>query len=68
MPANREVGLAPERYFKPGDIPALTAKQAEFAQKPLSPEEKASQIKSISERYDWDRIAKETFKAYQEVT
>ena len=67
IPANREVGLAPERYFKPGDIPALMAKLSEFIQKPLSPEEKASQIKSISERYEWDKIAERTLEVYRRV-
>ncbi|MFA5163963.1 MAG: glycosyltransferase family 4 protein [Candidatus Omnitrophota bacterium] len=67
IPANREVGLAEERYFNPGDIKGLSDKIREFAAKPLSEEEKSRQIALIRENYDWDKIAKETLQVYRDI-
>ena len=67
IPANKEVGLPEERFFKAGDIEALAAKIAEYAKKPISEEERRAQIKTITEKYDWDKIADATFKVYSGV-
>ena len=56
IPANREVELAQERYFKPGDVEGLTSKIREFIDKPLSDEENRQQRDLIAQRYNWDRI------------
>lgn len=68
IPANREVGLPQERYFKPGDIIGLIEKIKEYAAKPLSAEEKSLQIKTIAGRYDWDSIARRTLEVYGNAT
>lgn len=65
IPANREVKLQNERYFKPGDIEQLRLKIVEYINNPLSPSEKESQLTQISQKYDWDKIARETLAAYR---
>ena len=65
IPANREVGLAEERYFKPGDVRALFNKMVEYSKKPPSAEEKVRQSAFIKEKYDWDRIAEKTLEVYK---
>jgi glycosyltransferase involved in cell wall biosynthesis len=67
IPANREVGLPEERYFKPGAVRDLAQKLVEFSGKTLSPEQKAKQAALLKERYDWDDIARRTLKVYQQV-
>jgi glycosyltransferase involved in cell wall biosynthesis len=65
IPANREVGLPEERLFKAGDIQALSIKIIEYIKKPMDAEEKAQQIKLISEKYNWDKIAEKTLDVYK---
>ena len=65
IPANRDVELPKERYFQAGDIAALAAKISEYTEKPLNSEEKTLQIKSISNKYDWDKIAEKTLEVYK---
>lgn len=67
IPANKEVGLAEERYFKAGDIEGLNAKIREFVAKPMTSEERSRQTALLKEKYDWDKIAEETLKIYREV-
>lgn len=67
IPANREVGLSEDRFFKPGDIKSLSGKIKEFINKPMSEGEKRSQIKLIAEKYDWTDIAKRTMEVYEKV-
>ena len=66
IPANKSVGiLTKDRFFKAGDIKALSEKIEEFTQKPLSREEKQTQISAVAQRYDWKRIAAETLEVYR---
>lgn len=65
IPANREVSLARERFFKPGDIKAIAGKLKEFINKPLSQQDKEKQVARIAEKYNWDKIADETLRVYQ---
>jgi len=67
IPANREVGLAQERYFKPGDISVLSEKIREFVAKPMTEEQKSRQIDLLKQKYNWDNIAEETLKVYQKL-
>ncbi len=67
IPANRNVDMPEERFFKPGDIQTLSAMISKFTEKRLTPEERDSQISMIRQRYDWDRISGETLKVYQKV-
>lgn len=64
IPANREVGLENERYFKPGDIDQLKSKIAEYMNKPLSISEKELQLAKISQKYNWNKIAEMTLSVY----
>jgi glycosyltransferase involved in cell wall biosynthesis len=65
IPANREVELSNDRYFKPGDISAIAQKLEMFINRPLSLDELSKQIKLVSERYDWDHIAEKTLEVYR---
>jgi glycosyltransferase involved in cell wall biosynthesis len=68
IPANRDVGLlAEDRFFKAGDINGLAKKINEFAVKPLSEEEKKTQLNGINEKYNWDKIAQKTMKVYESI-
>jgi glycosyltransferase involved in cell wall biosynthesis len=67
IPANRNVGLDDDRFFKAGDVNALAAKIKEFINKPFKEEERQRQIYMITEQYDWGKIAEDTLKVYQAV-
>lgn len=67
IPANREVKLSEERYFKTGDINELALKMSKFILFTMPEKEKQAQIKLVKERYNWDSIAEETLEVYQEV-
>jgi glycosyltransferase involved in cell wall biosynthesis len=65
--ANRNIELEKERFFKAGDVKSLTEKIKDFVNKPWTVEERQRQIKLISEKYNWMRIAKETLEVYKRV-
>jgi glycosyltransferase involved in cell wall biosynthesis len=67
IPANREVQLAENRYFKPGNIEELKAKLIEFSAKPLTDDDRRKQIAMVAERYNWDDIARRTLGVYESV-
>jgi glycosyltransferase involved in cell wall biosynthesis len=67
IPANRNVEFGEERFFKVGDIDALTEKIKEFISKPWGKDERKKQIDMIAERYNWKNIADETLKVYKKV-
>ncbi len=67
IPANREVELSEERYFKAGDVEGMARKLRQFMGRPLSAEEKDAQVKLVAERYDWGKIAGETLRVYEGV-
>ena len=67
IPANKEVELAEDRYFAPGDIKGLSAKLEEFIARTLTEEEKLNQIKYIEQNYDWGKIAEKTLEVYKTV-
>lgn len=64
IPANQEIGLPPERYFKPKDIASLAKKLEEFIKQPLSEAERQAQINMVEKKYDWDDIAERTLVVY----
>jgi glycosyltransferase involved in cell wall biosynthesis len=68
IPANREVSLPEDRFFKTGNVQQLAEKIIEFISKPLSVEEKTRQVSLISEKYDWGRIAQQTLEVYRLVS
>ncbi len=68
IPANREVNLEKERYFKPGDINCMTRKLNEFLGRPVIEEQDRKQrIQEIMDKYDWEQISKKTFEVYEEI-
>jgi len=67
IPANKEVGLSEERFFKAGDVEALAEKMKEFADRPFKEEEKRKQMDMIAQRYNWEEIAERTLDVYRKV-
>ena len=65
IPANRNVELSENRFFRLGDIIELNTKIHEFIDRPLNDEEKRRQINLIAERYDWEKIAEKTMEVYR---
>lgn len=61
IPANLEVGLRYECYFKTGDIDQLTEKLQVMV------DEENKRIDYSMEEYDWDRIAQQVQNVYKEV-
>jgi len=68
IPANREVRLSEDRYFRPGDCEGIAAKIEEFIQKPLDTTEKKKQTEMIREKYDWEKIAMRTLEVYKSLS
>lgn len=67
IPANKNVELSANRFFKAGDVKGITEKIQEYLAKPLCEEEKRGQIAMIAERYNWDTIANKTANVYKGV-
>ena len=63
IPANTEVPLPEESFFKTGDVAALTAKLKQFA----GSVEIRNYRKIIEEYYNWDRIAEQTMEVYKSI-
>ncbi|MBI2471494.1 MAG: glycosyltransferase family 4 protein [Planctomycetes bacterium] len=67
IPANREVELSNDRFFKAGHVESLAVKIKEFIIKPLSNEGKTRQINMIREGYNWEKIAEKTVAVYKKI-
>jgi len=65
IPANLEVGLPNECYFKLGDTEALAALMSKVARKPLNDKTRDARREWVSSKYDWDKIASETISVYR---
>jgi glycosyltransferase involved in cell wall biosynthesis len=65
IPANKEVELPTERYFRCGDVDDLKEKMEVLLEKGLSEEERREIQRQIEEKYNWDRIAAQTIKVYR---
>ena len=63
IPANTEVPLPEESFFKTGDVAALTAKLKQFA----GSAETRNYRKIIEEYYNWDVIADQTMEVYRSI-
>jgi glycosyltransferase involved in cell wall biosynthesis len=64
IPANKEVGLPPERYFICGDTTDLKEKMEVLLGKELSEEERRETRNKIAQKYNWDKIAEQTIAVY----
>lgn len=67
IPANLEVKLPEDRYFRCGDVGDLAAKMLCLLEKGWTDEEKQSVYKKISENYDWEKISDQTVRVYRKV-
>lgn len=67
IPGNRDVKLAKERFFNPGDGLTLSKKLKEFATRPLTENEKEEQMRRTVEEYDWETIAQKTLEVYDRI-
>jgi glycosyltransferase involved in cell wall biosynthesis len=59
------VELSSDRYFRAGDINALSEKINGFIGKKLSAEEKKIQLRIIDKKYNWEKIANMTLNVYE---
>jgi glycosyltransferase involved in cell wall biosynthesis len=67
IPANRNVEMDDDRFFRAGDINMLSRKIAYFIQRPWEDTDKRHQVNMIAEKYNWESIADETLKVYKKV-
>jgi glycosyltransferase involved in cell wall biosynthesis len=67
IPANRELGLAAERYFKTGDAADLKKKLTHHLAVPITHQEKTRFRRWIQEKYNWHKIAQQTIQVYHEL-
>jgi len=65
IPANLEVGLSAEHYFRLGDIAELSDGLRALAGSEVNEESKSIIRKWLEERYDWEKIARETSALYE---
>jgi glycosyltransferase involved in cell wall biosynthesis len=65
IPANLEIGLPKESYFKPGDIRTLAERIQEFARSPCTEETRQRNRDWVIGRYDWRISARETVDVYR---
>ena len=65
IPANKEVGLPAERYFRCGDVDDLKSKMEILVDKELTENEKQDMRNLIAEKYNWNKIAEQTLEVYE---
>ncbi|MDH5523360.1 MAG: glycosyltransferase family 4 protein [Desulfobulbaceae bacterium] len=65
IPANKEVDLYPERFFRTGDVEELAEKLSVLVEQGLSDREKQAYQLQISQKYNWPKIADQTVKVYR---
>jgi len=65
IPANKEVELPAQRYFRCGDIKDLGEKMASLLKQRMKAEEKEALRARIAADYDWRQIAGQTVAVYE---
>ena len=65
IPANMEVGLPADRYFRCGDVTDLKNKMGALVHKRLTENEQQAIRDQIAKKYNWDRITDQTIATYQ---
>jgi glycosyltransferase involved in cell wall biosynthesis len=65
IPANKEVGLPQERYFKCGDVNDLKEKMTALIERDLTSDEREKIRGQIEAKYNWDCIAGQTIAVYR---
>mgnify|MGYP000258391687 FL=1 len=61
IPANKEVGLSDNSYFRCGNVDELASKLQNIINSPLE------HIKYDMNKYDWERIADEVASVYKQL-
>jgi glycosyltransferase involved in cell wall biosynthesis len=65
IPANKEIELPAERYFRCGYVDDLKEKMEVLMEKRLSEEQRQEIQNQIEEKYNWDSIAEQTVEVYR---
>lgn len=65
IPANIEIDIKKERFFKCGDINDLKEKMEILLANTISTNEKKKYIFQIKNIYNWEKIAQQTIKVYE---
>ena len=64
IPANLEVGLPENHYFRLGDVGMLAERLGEFAARTQTEEARDALRAWVNKRYDWEKIARSTLQVY----
>jgi glycosyltransferase involved in cell wall biosynthesis len=67
IPANLEIGLPAPQYFPLGDVGALAAQLRALPAVPPQPDARAQRRAWVTQRYNWDAIARQTEQVYRAV-
>ena len=67
IPANKEVALPEDRYFRCGNVDDLKEKMEVLLKKDLTETERQEIRKQIEEKYNWDKIAEQTIEVYRKL-
>lgn len=67
IPANKNVELEGDRFFKVGDINLLAAKIKYFIGKSWEEREREDQLSIIADKYSWNKIAVKTLSVYDHI-
>ncbi len=67
IPANLEVGLAPDCYFPLGDTGALARKLVDLAAAPLTTADRDQRREWVARRFNWQTIAAQTVAVYRKM-
>ena len=65
IPANKEVALPEDRYFRCGNVDDLKEKMEVLLKKDLTEIERQEIRKQIEEKYNWNKIAEQTIEVYR---
>ena len=65
IPQNREIPLPKFRFFEPGDVDLLSKKMVELFKLGIGEEESIKEREILKEKYNWSKIAKQTFQVYK---
>ncbi len=65
IPANRELDLPAERYFRCGHVRGLQERIETLVHKELAATERQAMQAKLQELYDWERIAEQTIEVYE---
>jgi glycosyltransferase involved in cell wall biosynthesis len=67
IPANLEVGLGQDCYFRLGDSQELAAGLVRLMQQLRDAAARAERVRRVTHAYDWDRIAEQTLAVYRRI-